>query len=702
MDPLGFAIFAALVVTQPQLFGHGWNALKRGWGEAQSRFPGANRVLTMWTSEQFLKLSVLLAIAEYFWYSYLPESAADLGYSKYFWALCFGQLVWAGLNMFLSWGRNVTVLASDTSIEPDPDDIGDTIDVKDVITVWRHRFGWVNWLQSLPVIGFILRAHPIIWLALVAGGWLLQGASLEYYAIRYIADYSDQQWLIVYGWFSKLVYGVIALTASGIIGWFVTKSTRSGESISTILAKLIVSIPIGIEYDKNALAAIGGPIDILDEDRLAKGISWMLTVLFVPLLVFDIAVFLWPDPIIAGAILVGIVVTGLLEFVFGRMAPGTNDEALADRTRRMRVIFKMGPVVAIILFVLGNFIAETLTGWNLTVEVGNFWYGVSYYTHVSFLFNLFITTPFLLLAVKYLRKAQTSVATSVKEADAEGDVKGWHGGPKRYVSWALLLGWAGAASAAFIVAFSAFASACGGERVRRDMALDQESVTFVNVMVNKDPIQVTADEPWLLAAPKNGRVRIEFDTLERAHGAVEFDSPKAARNAGMPSYVTVISERTSERCLVKSGDSYKVESTKNSDEPECAFRLYHHVAEFEVAPDFYGSYRVVMRNAQVTPPNPVAKTSGKTDPEFGRVATSAPFTLDAPPEPSGYWARFCAWWSDLWDWDDDDDDPPRTVVVHHYQPPSRPAAAPRGTGCKVKPLRVVPSLRDEVAAAGRR
>ncbi len=697
MDPLGFAVFAALVVTQPQLFGHGWNALKRGLGTARSRLPGAENVLTMWTSEQFLKLAVILAITEYIWYSYLPKSAADLGYSKYFWALCFGQLAWAGLNMFLSWGRNVTVLISDTSIEPDADDIGDTIDVNDVITIWRHRFGWFDTLQKLPVIGFILSAHPVIWIALVAGGWLLQGASLEYYAIRYIADFSDQQWLIVYGWFSKLIYGVIALTASGVIGWFVTKSTRTIEKISTVMAKLIVSIPIGIEYDKNALKELGGEIDLLDEEGIASSISWALTVLFIPLLVFDIAVFLWPDPIIAGAILVGIVVTGLLEFVFGRMAPGTGSEALADRTKRMRVIFKVGPVVAIIMFVLGNFIAETLTGWNIQIETGNFWYGVSYYTHSSFWFNLFVTTPFLLIAVKYLRKAYASSLAAIKEADAEGDVNGWHATPKRYASWALLLGWTCAAAAAFIIAFSSFASAFGGDKIRRRMDLDQESVTFKNVNVNNAAIVVTADEPWALTPPKNNRVRIEFDTPQRAHGAVEFEPAQAAVKAGMPSYVTVISDRSATVCAKANADDAK------SKAGLCEPTLYHHVAEFEVSPDFYGSYRIVMRNAQVIPPNVKEKEKkpGKTEKKFGRVATSAPFVLETPAEPQGYWARFCAWWHDLWTWDSDPKPrPERTVVVHQYTP--RPATAPRSTGCKVKPLKVPPSLRDEVAAARRR
>lgn len=341
---------------------------------------------------------------------YLPKSAENLGYGKYFWILCFGQLAWAGINLFLSWGRNVIVLVSDHTQEVDPDDIGSTYDSRDVITVWRHRYVWMDRMQRLPLIGFILSAHPFLWLALVAGGWLLQGASLQYHAISYVPDFGDQQWLVLYGWFSKLVYGLIALTASGIIGWFIIKSTRLIEKTSTVFAKLIVSIPVGIEYDKNALAAIGGPIDILDEENLASKISWALTILFVPLMVFDIAIFLWPEPLIAGAVLVGITVIGILEYVFSRMGEGPKAEALADRTNRFRVIFKLGSVSSIIIFVLGNILAQILFGWNIQIETGNFWYGVVYITYVSSFWFGVGCVGFLLVAQKYIRQVYKVLA----------------------------------------------------------------------------------------------------------------------------------------------------------------------------------------------------------------------------------------------------------------------------------------------------
>jgi len=568
--------------------------------------------------------------------------------------------------------------------EPDPDDIGDTIDEEDVITVWRHGLPLMDRLQRLPVLNFVLRSHPVIWLGVVASGWLIQGASLQYYAIRYIPDYSDQQWLIAYGWFSKVVYGVIALTASGIIGWFVTKSVRAFERSSTVLAKLIVSIPIGIEYDKNALKELGGEIDILDEEGIASSIAWALTVLFVPLLVFDMTVFLWPDAIIAGATLVGIAFTGLLEFVFGRMAPGTKDEALSDRTKRMRVIFKMGPVVAILAFVLGNFLAETLIGWDLQVEVGNFFYGASYFTHIPFWYGLGCVA-FAYAGYRGLKVAYDWASKAVKEAEEKDDVEGWHATPKRYSAWVLLLGFCGFASSGFILAFSAYTSACGGVKVRRDMNFDQEAVVFHNVTVNNKAVTVMSDEPWALDAPKNGRVRVKFDTTERAHGVVEFDSPKAARDSGMPSYKNVISDRD------------RNERTG----------LYHHVAEFEVAPDFYGSYRIVMRNAHVTPPSPETKTSGKVGNSYGRIATSDTFTLVEPSEDpfyKGWWGSLKAWWKDFWK-SDDRQPPPREVIVRHEtKPRPRGGSSRRCTsGCgQLPPVRVVPALRDEVAAARNR
>jgi|GEM_PF-1397097 len=686
MDLLGFAIFIALVITQPQLFGYGWKALKQGFFKADERFPGAKEALVMWISEQFLKLAVILSVAEIFWYAYL-SSGVKLGWYAFY--LILVQLIWAGINFFLSWGRNVTVLASNTSTEVDPDDIGSAYDSHDVITIWRHKFGWMDKAKNMPIIGYVLNAHPFIWLAITAMSWLVQGASLQYHAIRYVPDFGEQQWLVMYGWLSKLVYGFIALTASGIIGWFTIKSTRLIEKVSTIFAKLIVSIPVGIEYDRNALAAIGGPIDILDEEDLASKVSWALTVLFIPLMIFDIAIFLWPDPLIAGAVLVGIIITGILEFVFGRMGEGPKAEVLEDRVSLFRVIFKLGPASSVIIFVLGNILAQTLFGWNIQIESGNFWYGVSYITHVPSFWYGVGCVVFMLVAQKYIRQAYKSLAEQVRIEEAKGDVKGWKAIPNRYISWALLLGFSSAGTLAFLMAFSSFVSACGtSDKVRLDYTINQEAITFENVMVNGKSVSVQNDTPWPLDKPVNGRVRVSFETPERAFGVVEFDSAKRAKRAGMSGYVTVDSSR-------------KPINGK-----------YKHIAEFEVDDDFYGTYRIIMRNADVIPPNPDTKTVGKVGENYGRVATSAPFEIEQRFEHLAFYERWWIglknWWNGLWKKDDNDKRrPERTVVVTRYPPPkpsrshvSSPARKPnRGSDCKITPLKVEPELASEVAAA---
>ncbi len=722
MDLLGFAVFAALAITQPQLFGHGWEAFKRGFSKAGDHFPGAKNALLMWISEQFLKLAVILAVAEAVWYAYLPGSDSSLllavatpynlmkeiwsffaaiilpstsdnmGYELYFVLLCVFQLVWAGINLFLSWGRIVTVMANDHSQEVDEDRIDsnepDKIPREDVVSIWRHKVSFVDKLQKIPFLNFFFAAHPFLWLALVAGGWLLQGASLQYYAISYVPDFGDQQWLVLYGWFSKLVYGLIALTASGIIGWFTIKSTRLIEKTSTVFAKLIVSIPVGIEYDKNALAAIGGPIDILDEENLASKISWALTILFVPLMVFDIAIFLWPEPLIAGAVLVGITVTGILEYVFSRMGEGPKAEALADRTNRFRVIFKLGSVSSIIIFVLGNILAQTLFGWNIQIETGNFWYGVAYITHVSSFWFGVGCVGFLLVAQKYIRQVYKALAEQVKTDEAKGEVKGWTASPKRYISWVFLLGFSGAATLAFLMAFSAFVTACGAnEKARLDYRINQEAITFENVTVNGNPVPVQKDKPWPLAEPVNGRVRVSFETSENAFGVVEFDSAKRAKQAGMPGYVTVDSSR------------------------EKINGKFRHIAEFEVDDDFYGTYRIVMRNAEIIPPNPKTKTGGEVGDKYGRVATSAPFEIEQRFEHFAFYERWWIglkdWWAGLWSDDGNNKRrPERTVVVVREPPPKPPrtfTGSSRqpdcGSGCKITPLKVEPELAAEVAAA---
>lgn len=653
---LGFIIPIALAVTQPQLFGIAFKKLRQTAVAARQHATIWNDTFQSILVRTFWKLALLGLIVEVV-LAYLINRAIDSSeLTWYVWLvpvfLTVVQCVWAGFNYLA--------------------------DARDTVTETIH--GKTN-TSSNPVYPFWARmsthAHPLAWLAFTSLGFLAQGGLLEYHALVNAPGYSygEQQVIILLAFLSKTMYGVMAIAVSSILAWLVVKGTRFLERASTLIAKLIVSIDLNIEFNKNALQEIGGEIDFLDEEEVAGKIKYLFTVLFTPIIIFDLAIFIWPSQLLAILILFGIIATGLMEFVFGGMGPLAKDIAWKERFSKMQLAFKVLPIAGMVAIALA-YAMQTATGRNLQVELENFWYGVSYIPLLGFWTSLGCAF-FALFAYYFLRRAFVTANEFVKSEDAKSPTIS---SPKsilgRYAaSWPVFLLWIASGVLAFGLFFTAFYNLAGGEsyHLRRDVV--QKAVAFQDVQVNGYSITgINPEDPWPLAAPSDsGRVYVKFRTPHKAYGVVEFSPPSAALNAGMNSFIPL------QTLPIKNGDEVIG---------------YEHIADFDVPEDFSGKYRIVVRNADRSPQvNDLYGKSARTQ-EFDRTL----------PEPAGWWDGVKAWWHDLWNNDYEYHRPPRTVVVHRYGPaPRAPSGpAPKAKGCKVKPLKVEPALRDQIAAARNR
>ncbi len=759
---LGFIIPIALAITQPQLFGIAFKKLRQTAVAARQHATIWNDTFQSILVRTFWKLA-LLGMAVEVVLAYLIHRAIDSSELPwYVWLvpvfLTVAQCLWAGFN-FLA-------------------------DARETVTETVHG---KTTTSSNPVYPFWTRmsshAHPLAWLAFTALGFLAQGGLLEYHALVNSPGYSygEQQVIILLAFLSKVMYGVMAIAVSSILAWLVVKGTRFLERASTLIAKLIVSIDLNIEFNKNALQEIGGEIDFLDEEEVASKIKYLFTVLFTPIIIFDLAIFIWPSQILAILILFGIIATGLMEFVFGSMGPFAKQITWNERVSKMQLAFKVLPIAGMLAIALA-YGMQTATGRNIQVELENLWYGVTYIPAPPWWVSLGCGF-FALFAYGFLKKAFVTANEFVKGEDAKSPTIS---SPKsilgRYAgSWPVFLLWLASGVLAFFLFFTAFYSLLGGayqfsadpnqraldlravkvngralppitdetwhvvaqiphangnvslefdapepvvgvvEYFKPRKALNDEvnesfgivastvpnpvsgfyhhvanfqvpldfageyrivmnSPHYIkNVEVNNLPAKANPHELWALPAPEpSGRVTAEFWTKEEAYGVVEFSPPRAAMAAGI--YFPISVQTTPEKVG---------EDEKGRDE-----YAYRHNVDFYVPADFSGKYRVMMRNADRSP---------QANPYYGKVVRSGEFDHTLP-EPPGYWASFCAWWSDLWDWDDDDDyDPPKRVIVYTAPAPRPVYAAPLAPKpCKVKPLKVEPALRDQIAAARNR
>ncbi|MDF1497389.1 MAG: hypothetical protein P1P90_05015 [Patescibacteria group bacterium] len=531
---------------------------------------------------------------------------------------------------------------------------------------------------------------------------------------------------------------------------------------------------MNIEFNKNALQAIGGEIDLLDEEDVASKIKYLFTVLFTPIIIFDLAIFIWPSQLLAVMILFGIVATGLMEFVFGGMGPFAKEIAWNERVSKMHLAFKVLPIAGMVAIALA-FGMQTVTGRNIQVELENFWYGLSYIPAPPWWISLGLAL-FAFIANRLLKRSFVVANEFVKGEDAKSPIIS---SPKsilgRYLgSWPAFALWIVSLSLACFFFFTAFYSQIGNGAYRFSPDPHQNALALRAITVNGRALPPLQDEVWHVEAVhphKNGKVRVEFDTPEPVTGSVEFYMPRpklndeenvvielsslpnpssktglyhnfadfsvletfsgeyrivmdtphvvknvrvngeAARATAQILWQTPAPDKTGRvtaqfwtkekaygvvefmptRAAIKSGIYFPVSVQTTPVEREGKIVAYQHNVDFEVPESFSGKYRLLMRNADRSP---------QVNHNYGKVIRTAEFDRTLP-EPLSRWDRFCAWWHDLWTWDSDSKPrPQRTVVVHQYAP--RPSTAPRGTGCKVKPLKVPPSLRDEVAAARRR
>jgi hypothetical protein len=365
-------------------------------------------------------------------------------------------------------------------------------------------------------------SHPFTWLAVTSAAFLAQGGLLEYYALTAVDSYSTQQGLILLAFLSKVMYGVMAIIVSSIIGWLLVKSTRFLERTSTVIAKIIVSIDLNIEFNKNALQEIGGEIDILDEEYVAGKIKYLFTVLFVPIIVFDLAIFIWPSQLVALVVLFSIASVGLLEFVFGSMSTEAAAEAKGVHIKRMRVIFNVMPYAGIVFIILAYGL-QTAVGRNFMVELENLWFGVSYITLQGFWFSLLLALIGFSLA--YLARLGARIASAYALKKEQG--------PVADSSWGVVVGYLSkglSGAVALFVLGSVFMlaggvlSCAGVKSLRFAPDIDQYSVLNNNTRVNGRALPRFSDSTWHVrsAEPVQGKVVIHFDTPQQASGKVVY------------------------------------------------------------------------------------------------------------------------------------------------------------------------------------
>ncbi len=497
---LGFIIPIALLVTQPQLFVIAFRYLGRGASAALDFAATWNELLKSILAGIFLRLAICATMVELaLAYFIIGHAMDEVPWQAWilFAFLVVAQLAWALFNYLTA-----TCVVTRTKLGG-----------KDT-TYCEPKNAWWGKYRSY--------SHPFTWLAVTSVAFLAQGGLLEYYALTAVDSYSAQRGLILLAFLSKMMYGMMAIFVASVIGWLLVKSTRFLKRTSTVIAKIIVSIDLNIEFNKNALQEIGGEIDILDEEYVAGKIKYLFTVLFVPIIVFDLAIFIWPSQLIAIVVLFSIVAVGLLEFVFGSMSDEAAVEAKESRVKRMRVIFNVMPYAGIAFIILA-FGLQTAVGRNLMVELENLWFGVSYIALQGFWFSLLLASIGLLVAYLARLGARITSAYALKKEQ----------GPVADGSWGVVVGYASKGlwgltalcviGSVFMVA-GGFLSCAGVESLRFSPDIDQYSVLNNNTRVNGRALPKQIDATWHVksATSVSGVVILAFDTPIQVDGHVEY------------------------------------------------------------------------------------------------------------------------------------------------------------------------------------
>ncbi len=675
MDFLGFAFVVLIVVTQPALIEALFQTIAR-FTSALGDYAG-EAVLNLKTIlvGLFLGLSAGLALFEALWFlAFVPGEITPWWFWIYFLILGPLQFTVALWNHFAGATEVVEV--------PDPVTGNSVYDADgNALTERRMRARWMERVFAFASLsGLTKLSRPGIWYFAVATLFLVQGYHIINHAIDPIHGiaYTDKIHLTVLGIMSHIIHGLMMATVAFMLTGLILRGVRFVERSLTILATLGIRVAPGI-IDENALQTLGGEIDVVDEEKVADVTKAAIMLPTISAFLFDLAMLGWPSQTIAWMTVVLLIANGITNFLLARTNKAANLEAEASRRMTYRVIHRVAMPVLISCMLIGVFLSNFPSGRHVIVMAGHYMYGLAYHAWWSwyeYLLIIVLLGIILRLSIFAWKKVNLKLA-EIEAKPEEG-------------RWTLRFVWVGKAlvqvSTVMCVLgmlFCLFGTVQGARDAKPLQLARTERARVVGIEEPKFDI----DE-----FENSGKVTVKVKTSSFSAGVVEFEDPSSMERDDYPGFVPmVIDTPLAER---KHGRDSGTE----------------HSVTFYVPRDRKVRFRIAMRNASICDQKVDGEAVPEPDQSYGLVETTPYYALGKDPvrktesSESGLWARFCAWWSDLWTWDDDDDDrrPPRTVIVRSA-PPSRPHhAAPRPKPCKVKPLKVVPGLRDEVAAARNR
>jgi hypothetical protein len=679
MDFLGFAFIVLVVVTQPQLVSSVFQALAgltRSLGDRAPEFWMNVKTLTVGIA---FGLSIGLFLFETAWFfGLLPSENTPWWFWGYYLVIGPGQLAFAIWNWF----------AGSTRVEDALDHLGNPVFDPDgnPVRVRRMRFGFMENIFSFASLeGLTAWARPGLWYGITSIMFLVQGYHLISYMLKPETGlyYGDKLYLGVLATASHLVHGLMMAALVAVLTGMIVRGFRFLERSLTIVAKLAIRLAPGIVED-NALAELGGEIDVVDEQNAASVSKSVLMMPVISALLLDMGVLAWPNQTIAWLIVILLIINGISHWMLGRTNAAANVEAESSRRMTFRVIHRVAMPVMISCLLIGTFLSNFPTGRRTIVLAKHYWYGLAYHTYYrwyEYLIAILFCAIIFRIFIFVWKKANEKIA----EIEAK---------PKEEDKWTLRFLYGGKIATQIITVLSAaIAIFCLFGSIQGMRGVSMLSLERIE---EKDVVGIEDVKYDISEFENSGKITVTVNTREHSAGVVEFENPEALKTSGLPGFVPLIIQTP------------LMERQFDRDAGR------QHSATFYVPKNKKVRFRIAMRYAGIQKHGDRVELasifSPSTDTEMYGQVESTPFVSvgsDPAKKPekvdgvsTGYWDGFCAWWHNLWTWGDDDDRrPERTVVVHRYEPRPAPATAPRGTGCKVKPLKVVPSLRDEVASA---
>ena len=547
-DFLGFAIVALLAIARPAWLMNALRSFRASLSSLSDRLPVYRALLKSWVTRKLLLAAVLVTAFECFWTMAVEHFAVKVPTSvmawhgKYWFILVYLQLAFAVWNELM--GHLEPVYVRDAAGNVVLDAAG------------RPLCNYMHYpiIRSIVPRRYILAAtnfsSPGTWLALVAVTFLVQGWDLELNTIG--LRYGSAQTFIALGFVSKLVTGFIVVTIGAIVGLMVKKGTRFAESLSTMLAKVAVGGALPGVTIPDALKDVGGKLDFFDEDYLAAFLQFLVEGPVLPLFVFDVAVYLCPHWFMAKIVMSAIVIVALFAWLLARRTDATRKEVGADMEMSNRVLFKLSLLLVIFAITTGAFLEQTATGRHFVEWVGHVWYGVIGHAYAKWYFYALPAVASGVLGyIMYKAYGWVSARTTKHEAN-------WRSTPLSWMDKAAIVVMCLAIASAFVTTYAGIASAMGGKRIQFDPHLV------------KNAVGINPNHPPAKPTPGASEVVVDFWTIKPAVGAIVFENPQTAMEAGLPSDI-----------WLESSHEYS----------------NYHRAMFVVPAGLSGRYNIVMRNA---------------------------------------------------------------------------------------------------------